>query len=176
MADQALNVALLTILEFAYGDYKSRLNEYYFLSRRIRAVIKINKDKEILTTYKKLVEVQPMEFSYKKLNNVVEYLSNVFPMKIMLHIAVPVDERQNIEKDRFNFYARVFRNKPLKERQEIVKRYLILGDNWQTVNALYPLGDYFKKNIYRLKKYYLFRNYEKYVCDNNLLEDENNYY
>ena len=175
MADQALNVALLTILEFAYGDYRARLNEYYFLSRRIRAVIKINKDKEILDTYKKLVNVQPMEFSYKKLNNVVEYLSNVFPMKIMLHIAVPVDERQNIEKDRFNFYVRVFRNKPLKERQEIVKRYLILSDNWKTVNALYPLGNYFEKNIYRLKKYYLFSNYEKYVRDNNLLEDENNY-
>jgi hypothetical protein len=174
MADQALNVALLTILEFAYGDYTARLNEYYFLSRRIREVIKRNKDKEILATYNKLQQVQAKEFAFKKLNDVVAYLSNVFPMKIMLHIAVPVHERQNIEKDRFNFYARVFRNKPFKERQEIVQRYLILSDNWKTVNELYPLGNYFKKNIYNLKKYYLYDNYEKYVIDNKLLESENN--
>lgn len=174
MAEQALNVALLTILEFAYGDYNSRLNEYYFLSRRIRAVIQSNKDQEILATYKRLQQVEPKEFSYKKLNEVVAYLSNVFPMKIMLNIAVPVDERQNIEKERFNFYVRVFRNKPFKERQEIVKRYLILCDNWKTVNSLYPLGDYFEKNLYNLKKYYLFENYEKYVRDNDLLEGESN--
>ena len=174
MAEQALNIALLTILEFAYGDYQSRLNEYYFLSRRIRIVIKRNKDNEILATYKQLKQVQAKEFAYKHLNRVVDYLSNVSPMKIMLDIAVPVDERQHIEKDRFNFYVRVFRNKPFHERQEIVKRYLILCDNWKTVNTLYPLGDYFQRNIYNLKKYYLFENYEKYVRDNNLSEEENN--
>lgn len=170
MAENAFNVAMLTILEFAYKDYMKRLDNYYFLSRRIRMMIKEKKDEEILETYRRLKKVEGKPFRYK-LDKVVYYLSNVAPKKIMLQIAVPVEERTYIEKDRLDFYVRVFRNKPFNERKEIIKNYLIRGDNWKLVNECFSLGSYFEKNIDNLKKYYLFDNYKKYVKEHNLLKE-----